>query len=1385
MAKNFGARKNSKYKVVSSSPSVNKTPRGDSTPSIPYDVQQDLGGSNGTSQNVNFNGDPVYLKTSHSTKVTGDKDGSSGGVKSGTVGAQSDPIEASPSVFVNGKAVVRVGDKQYMQGRNTVGKVTSGENGSAGHITDEGKIEDSTTPEPITKPYAKNKPTNNKNSGSLGSRTGSPVLLASGKLFYTQSDAELIAPIAFGIRRTYLSDGYTGIFGRGWQCSYETRLIRSNPHTLTLTFTDDQTYRFTYAERGFIDTDDLGAKLTLLSAQTFLLEYFHDTHSELYVNGFLSEIKDRNGNTLDFVRESNGKLVRIVSGTASLNFEYNAYGYVSRILEEVNGKAKETAIGSHPHRTWSYAYNTPEEQSEHYNLTHITDPMDGVMHYVYQKSVPYLLERIIDESGVLTLDVTYDTAGRVESYSERGEQFSYRYETNRVIKTEKVNGEARDKTFYGIDNWGAIRAITYADGSTTKEVYENNISTVIDEGGNTFTSEFDERGRLIRYVYPQLDKREIVYTYEGNNPYPSIINREDKITTHVYDARYNCLSTTYSDGTTESYSYDDRGNQITFIDRASVSTSYGYNDLGQRIRICDALGGMTQYVYEKVNSKARETTLGCELGNCITIIDPEERITQFEYDTLSRLISITDNAQKTIFFHYDKAGRKSALVDPLGNTTRYIYNENGFLRTEIAPDGAQKHYAYDRGLLTSITREEEVNGEARETTLGCGSIYRFEYDKKRHCLSKSIGDKTTHYTYDTLGNILTIDDGVNKVEYVYDINANVLLERLGNESVSYAYNPDGTKRFIGYADAHYRLVRDESGNLVEIRKGLESYAFKYDPLGNQTSLTYPNRLSQKSQFDPLGRIAKRSWGENEPLAYTYDKSSRIVMKNTTPYRYDEAGRIASAGDEDYHYDEAGNLLRGESTIDSVSGRLMRQGEVEFSYDPHGRLIVKRSPTTQSIYSYDAEGYLVRYVKTPVRPEETKNIVELRFTYDPLGRRLSKHFKSFVVSLSNHETINEYHHRYLYAGDNIVAIYDNDTNELLATLLHDEGVDTPLSISLYDKETLSTYELDAMSEEERYLYTQSLIRTYYYHRDHQNSILSLTDREGKIVESYSYDPYGSIIHSTKTVKTYNPYGYTGRERDTDDLYYYRARYYDPTIGRFITPDPIGFLGGDTNFYRYVGNDPVNFNDPSGLSGLTNLLDQHNPVKDLVEWWSSTPNTSVPTTSIPNSTMPKGKTVTQSSKPKAAQTTSKTATKGGASNSTGAKVKGNVEKKVDEKKCINIDKFVAELQKNAHTSSTGKCAQYIRKALEAGSADTTGHPVSACDYSPILLKNCYKEVSSSAYTPKKGDIYIINRFGTHTHGHIAGYDGIQWISDFKQHHANIYHGQSVSFHYFRKK
>ncbi|VAW62716.1 hypothetical protein MNBD_GAMMA08-1242, partial [hydrothermal vent metagenome] len=178
---------------------------------------------------------------------------------------------------------------------------------------------------------------------------------------------------------------------------------------------------------------------------------------------------------------------------------------------------------------------------------------------------------------------------------------------------------------------------------------------------------------------------------------------------------------------------------------------------------------------------------------------------------------------------------------------------------------------------------------------------------------------------------------------------------------------------------------------------------------------------------------------------------------------------------------------------------------------------------------------------------------LEFSYDPFGRRFSKSVDGTLK-------------RYVYSGDNIIAIVDNGGNTL--STFNTLGVDRPLSIT-------------------------TGANTYYYHRDHQGSIISLSDSGGNNIETYAYDAYGVTSKTTSAV-TGNPFAFTGREFDDDDLYYYRARYYDPQSQRFISQDPIEFSAGDYNFYRYVFNNPVNLTDPSGeivplLFGLYALIE----------------------------------------------------------------------------------------------------------------------------------------------------------------------------------------------------
>ncbi|MDD3597415.1 RHS repeat-associated core domain-containing protein, partial [Sulfuricurvum sp.] len=296
---------------------------------------------------------------------------------------------------------------------------------------------------------------------------------------------------------------------------------------------------------------------------------------------------------------------------------------------------------------------------------------------------------------------------------------------------------------------------------------------------------------------------------------------------------------------------------------------------------------------------------------------------------------------------------------------------------------------------------------------------------------------------------------------------------------------------------------------------------------------------------------------------------------------------------EYRYDPSGNdISHPLRRYDDTNHRLISDERYRYTYGSNGELLSKRSDTEEILYTYDERYRLIRVVygvieqsshapayssklsiSSALSTPSTRHTQTFSFEYDPLGRRISKHFRS---------ESQEYHHRYLYDGESIVAIYDGEDERLLATLIHDRSVDTPLSITTYEREdeTLKS----ELTMEDYQIYQQTLRHTYYYHRDHQNSIIALTCQEGKIVERYDYDPFGNITleEHTEGIQTLNPYRYTGREYDAPDLYYYRARYYDPTIGRFITSDPIGYLSGDFNFYRYVGNDPVNFIDPLGLA-----------------------------------------------------------------------------------------------------------------------------------------------------------------------------------------------------------
>lgn len=341
----------------------------------------------------------------------------------------------------------------------------------------------------------------------------------------------------------------------------------------------------------------------------------------------------------------------------------------------------------------------------------------------------------------------------------------------------------------------------------------------------------------------------------------------------------------------------------------------------------------------------------------------------------------------------------------------------------------------------------------------------------------------------------------------------------------YAY--DGLNRVtrIDYADGSHVTIGYDKGNrphtIADSANGTITRG--YDDFDRRDRTTYANGVTRDDSYDDAGQL----------VGIVYKKADGGAIGDLL-YGYDAAGRRVSTGGS-----LARTALPGDmagATVDAAN-RLTAVGAQTLSYDANGNLTGDGART----YVWNARNQLAQITNAA-------GAVLASFGYDALGRRHSK-------------TVNGVASGYLYDGANIAQ-------ELI-------GVNASNANAANVRANYLSGGIDELFAQ--WSGSGAGARTTTYLTDALGSVLRLTDAAGDKLVDYTYDPYGA---TTADAASANPFQYTGRENDGNGLYYYRARYYAPGMGRFIQSDPIGLEGG-INTYEYVGGNPISKTDPRGL------------------------------------------------------------------------------------------------------------------------------------------------------------------------------------------------------------
>jgi RHS repeat-associated protein len=782
------------------------------------------------------------------------------------------------------------------------------------------------------------------------------------------------------------------------------------------------------------------------------------------------------------------------------------------------------------------------------NLTRITSPNGRSIDFTYDAS--NRITQAKDNIGRV-VGYTYDASGRLSNVTDvSGGITQYTYDnSNRMTKITDPKGIIYLTNTY--DTNGRVTKQTQADSTTYQFAYtigangKVSQTDVTDPRGNVRRVTFNTSGYVAADTHAQGKPEQRTVTYErqaATNQVLSVIDPLNRKTAYAYDSMGNVTGVTRLSGTSEavttSFTYEPVYNKVASInDPLNHTVSLGYDAKGNVTSITDPLNHQTILAHNTAgqmlsitDSLQNRTQFGYEFGYLTTLTDPKGGTATRFIDDAGRVLAVTDALGHSVRYSYDAMNQLTKATDPLAGVTSFVYDANGNLLSVTDARNNVGTYTYNNmdrltgrkdALLRTQSYEYDGMGNLTKLTDRRGKVTSFSYDRFNRPTFVGFGTLTQ-------GNTTTYESTIN---YTYDAGDRLI-------------------RTVDSVSGTINLAYDNLDRLTSETTPQGAVSYTYDAAGRRTSMTIAGQPTINYAYDNANRQTGITQGVSN-VSFAFDDANRLTT-STLPngvrmeYGYDQASQLTGItyksgatvlGNLTYEYDETGRRIKiggsyGRTSLPQAlasashnsNNQLTQRSASSLTYDANGNLTSDGVNT----YTWDARNQLASMSGAGLSGS---------FTYDSFGRRRGK-------------TINGVATEFLYDGGN--AVQEKTGGAPSANLLTG-GVDQTFMRT------------DATGA--RHLLTDGL-----------GSTLGLTDASGSETTQYTYEPFGQT--SVSGVTSSNSSQYTGRENDGTGLYYYRARYYSPSLQRFISEDPIGIAGG-INLYSYVDNNPITYRDLFGL------------------------------------------------------------------------------------------------------------------------------------------------------------------------------------------------------------